>query len=130
MTQPYALIIDDNPANLDVLEQLLAQEGVASVPVLSPHEVANTIDQMPRIDVVFLDLEFPNGSGFNIIELLHSDERLANVPIVAYTVHISELNEVRDAGFHSFLGKPLDIENFPDQLSRILAGEQVWETSQ
>ena len=34
------------------------------------------------------------------------------------------------AGFHSFLGKPLNVEKFPDQLQQILAGEPVWDTGQ
>jgi hypothetical protein len=47
---------------------------------------------------------------------------------VAYTVHVSEINTVYQMGFHSFLGKPLDSDLFPDQLARILRGERVWAT--
>ncbi len=48
------------------------------------------------------------------------------IPIVAYTVHISEINMARQVGFHSFLGKPLDMDSFPHHLSQILSGEGVW----
>ena len=45
-----------------------------------------------------------------------------------YTVHVSEIGVARDLGFHSFLGKPLDVDKFPEQLKRILNDEPVWVT--
>lgn len=130
MPNYLALIIDDNPINLDAMTVLLRREGVHVITLLSPRDLDSTLEQIVNpIDVIFLDLEFPNHDGFEIIHLLHHDERVTGVPIVAYTVHTSELNEARDAGFHSFIGKPLNVERFPEQLRRILNGERVWEVS-
>ena len=53
---------------------------------------------------------------------------VSEVPIVAYTVHMSELDAVYEFGFDGFICKPLDDERFPNQLGRILNGEGVWET--
>lgn len=122
-----ALVIDDNPNNLDVLAALLRREGVTPVTVDTPRDISAALDDNGPVDVVFLDLEFPNYDGLQLIADLQDDPRLAGVPIVAYTVHVSEQNEARDAGFHSFIGKPLSVERFPDQLARILNGERVWE---
>ena len=124
---PVALIVDDNPGNLAALAALLRREAVTSVTLTSPHDIAATLDRIGRVDVLFLDLAFPNLDGLDLIRDLQVDERLHGVPIVAYTVHTSEQNEARDAGFHSFLGKPLNVERFPDQLRRILSGQPVWE---
>ena len=52
---------------------------------------------------------------------------MKDIPVVAYTTHTSHLNSVKQAGFNGMLGKPLDSRQFPDQLTRILAGEAVWE---
>ena len=51
------------------------------------------------------------------------------MPIVAVTAEASveQMNKAREAGFDGFLGKPLDPDRFPDQIRRILNGEQVWE---
>jgi CheY-like chemotaxis protein len=125
--QPIALIVDDNPGNLAALAALLTREAVMPVTLTSPHDIAAMLDQIGRVDVVFLDLKFPNSDGLDLIRDLQADERLHAVPIVAYTVHTSEQNEAREAGFHSFLGKPLNVERFPDQLRRILSGQPVWE---
>lgn len=125
-----ALIIDDNPTNLVVLKQALELEGVTPLLYETPRNIERALGEVGKIDVVFLDLEFPNYNGLELIKELKKDPRLANVPFVAYTVHTSEQNEAHTAGFHSFLGKPLDVDRFPDQLRRILSGEPVWDTGQ
>jgi len=122
-----ALIVDDNPENLDALALLLRKEGFKPTTAQTLKELYAALDSQAKVDVVFLDLEFPNYSGFQVIGTLRRDERLTNTPIVAYSVHTSELNEARDAGFDSFIGKPLMVERFPSQLQRIMAGESIWE---
>ncbi|NDJ75029.1 MAG: response regulator [Chloroflexi bacterium] len=122
-----ALIVDDNPTNLDVLAALLRREGVTPLLAESPRDLPAALEEVERVDVVFLDLEFPNYDGLELIIDLKQDARLRDAPFVAYTVHVSEQNEARNAGFDSFIGKPLNVERFPDQLSRILNGEMVWE---
>jgi CheY-like chemotaxis protein len=76
--------------------------------------------------VIFLDLEMPGIDGYPMLSYLKNDDRFNNVPVVAYTVHMSEMNVARQKGFHSFLGKPLDADLFPEQLAAILRGEHVW----
>jgi two-component system cell cycle response regulator DivK len=125
-----ALVIDDNDMNLAALEQLLKRENVTPYMAASPTDVPAILETVDAIDVVFLDLEFPNYDGLTVINDLKALPKLANAPFVAYTVHISELNEARTAGFHSFIGKPLNVSAFPDQLARILNGERVWDVSQ
>jgi len=129
MTQPHALIIDDNSKNLGVLSRMLAKQGVTCTEMQNPAQLEAFMADTPHIDVAFIDLELPNISGYEILNLLRSDERFDNVPLVAYTVHVSEINTALKEGFHSFLGKPLDATRFPDQLQRILRGEQVWEAA-
>ncbi len=127
MNTSHALIIDDNQLNIDVLVMLLTQQGMTYTAVRSIKEVAALLDNLPPLRVIFLDLEFPNGNGFNLIGSLIAHPAVRNVPIVAYSVHTSELERARQHGFHSFLGKPLNVQRFPDQLARILSGQSVWE---
>jgi CheY-like chemotaxis protein len=48
--------------------------------------------------------------------------------VVALTASVmnEEVEQLRAAGFHSCLAKPIDIDTFPDVLNRILDGESVW----
>ncbi len=127
MGSPHALIVEDNSNNSEVLAILLELQGVASTNVRSTRQVASTIEQLEHVDVIFLDLEFPYGDGFSVFKLLRADPRYNAIPIIAYSVHISQVDKARAAGFQGFLGKPLSIEQFPDQLRRILSGIAVWE---
>jgi two-component system, cell cycle response regulator DivK len=122
-----ALIVDDNKLNLETLAALLKKEAMGIIGILNPHDIFPKLDEVGHVDVIFLDIEFPNQSGFDILRELQTDPRLQGVPIVAYSVHITELQEIRNAGFDGFIGKPLDVSAFPDQLHRILNGESVWE---
>ena len=122
----HALIVDDNVDNVGVLEQLLTLEGVTYTSVHDPAKLEKMISSNANFDVVFLDLEMPNIDGFQMLTRMKLDARFRHVPIVAYTVHVSEINEARNRGFDSFIGKPLDADKFPAQLQRLLKGERVW----
>lgn len=127
MSNPNALIIDDQPANLRVLGKLLEQEQATYIGVTSSVALDSVIEQLPRIDAVFADLELPGEPGYaHLLADLRNHPRLAHVPIIAYTVHISEIDRSRQWGFDGFLGKPLNVSAFPEQWQRILDGEPVW----
>ena len=126
MTPLHALIVDDNVDNSAILAQMLSMEGIQSTRVTEPTKLEGLLPSLPATQVVFLDLEMPKLNGYTLFNNLHSVARFQQVPIVAYTVHVSEINTVRNLGFHSFLAKPLDQDQFPEQLARILKGEHVW----
>ncbi len=120
-------IVDDNPLNVESLALLVRNMGISTVVFDTPDALIESLDTLDHLDVVFLDLEFPNQNGLKAIQWMKRAQPLQDVPFVAYTVHTSEQNEARDAGFHSFLGKPLNVVKFPEQMRRILNGEHVWE---
>ncbi len=122
-----ALIIDDNAKNVDVLARLLAAEGIGSAQVTHPNQLETALEALDSVDVVFLDLELPGLNGYQVLDLLKADPRFRATPIVAYSVHLSEINTAYQQGFDGFLGKPIRFDRFPDQIRRILSGDSVWE---
>lgn len=126
MGEIHALIIDDSATGLDVLKELLHSIGVSATTVQHPSKVDQTITEMERIDVVFLDLEMPHTDGYVMLQKLR-DSLGITAPIIAYTVHTSEIDTAKRLGFDGFLGKPVDIDHFPEQFERIMTGGTVWE---
>lgn len=127
MSQPHALIVEDDSNNMQVLASLLSKEGFTSTEILDSRLVEQALQTIDQVDVVFLDLEMQSLNGYDILEMLKADNHLRSVPVVAYTVHVSEINAAYESGFHSFLAKPLDSDRFPEQVAKILQGERVWE---
>ncbi|HRL12347.1 MAG TPA: response regulator [Aggregatilineales bacterium] len=127
MNERMALIIDDNLLNIEILALLLEQQGIASTAVERSQYVREAVAALARVDLVFLDINMPYLTGYQLLRLLKDDPRLIRVPVVAYTVHLNEQERARAAGFDGFLGKPLSVQRFPDQLRRILQGDSVWE---
>jgi CheY-like chemotaxis protein len=123
----HALIIDDDRNSLSVLSRMLSMEGVSSTTVSAPSKLDHILEDTTPIGVVFLDLEMPESNGYKIFEALKADPRFQNVPIVACTVHSGEMNTTRKLGSHSFIGKPINADRFPDQLRQILSGNPVWQ---
>lgn len=123
-----AMVIDDNTKNRQILAKMLAAEGADTIEVPRPIMLEPMLEEIEGLDVIFLDLEMPGLNGYEVLEIIKANPRFSEVPVVAYTVHVSEITVAHKLGFHSFLGKPLNMEKFPDQLARILAGEHVWET--
>jgi two-component system, cell cycle response regulator DivK len=122
-----ALIIDDNSSAIRVLEQLLIRESMTSLGIQDTHNIRKHLANASVPDVIFLDLEMPFTNGYAVLETIKGDARFKNVPVIAYTTHISHLNDAKRAGFDGFLGKPVDGRVFGSLVERILNGEKVWE---
>src|SRR5687768_16270318 len=100
MTAIHSLIIDDQVANLRVLAKLLEQQGASFTGLTTSIGLEDAIDQTERINVVFVDLELPGeGDFYDAFHVLRIHPRLVDVPIIAYTVHISEIDATRQVGF-------------------------------
>ncbi len=122
-----ALIIDDDQASIAVLNKMLDQMFVQVIAFSDTTRIAEWLPTLDRPDVIFLDLELAGISGYTILKLIQANPKFAGVPTVACTVHTNHMNSGKVAGFHSYLGKPLDSRHFPGQLRRIFSGEPVWE---
>jgi CheY-like chemotaxis protein len=122
-----AVIVEDDTPSADVLTDLLERLGVNYTILFDSSSANSAMRQLGKIDIIFLDLEMPDSTGYQVLTAIQSEPDFAGIPVVAYTSHTSEMSNARKAGFHSFLGKPLRGKVFADLLAKILDNQPVWD---
>jgi two-component system cell cycle response regulator DivK len=123
------LVVEDNVSNFVLIARMLGYLGIHCEWKTSGYEVLEYADTLPRLDLILMDIRLPYEDGYGAQKKIRAAERFKSVPIVAVTAEASmeQMNKAKAAGFDGFLGKPLDADRFPDQIRRIMSGEQVWE---
>jgi two-component system cell cycle response regulator DivK len=123
------LVVEDNVSNFVLIARMLGYMGIHCEWKTSGYEVVEYADTLPRVDLVLMDIRLPYEDGYGALEKVRSSPNLKDTLVVAVTAEASQdqINKARTAGFDGFLGKPLDPDDFPDQIRRILSGESVWE---
>lgn len=129
--QAVVLVVEDNVANFVLIARLLGYMGIHCEWKTSGYEVVEYADNLPKLDLILLDIRLPYEDGYAALRKIRSSASLSATRVVAVTAEASseQMKKARTAGFDGFLGKPLDPDRFPDQVHRILAGDAVWEIS-
>lgn len=123
------LVVEDNVSNFVLIARMLGYLGIHCEWKTSGYEVVEYADTLPHLDLILMDIRLPYEDGYGALRKIRSAEHLKSIPIVAVTAEASDeqMRKARDSGFDGFLGKPLDPDRFPEQIRRILSGDQVWE---
>jgi two-component system, cell cycle response regulator DivK len=123
------LVVEDNVSNFVLIARMLGFLGIHCEWKTSGYEVVEYADTLPKVDLILMDIRLPYEDGYSALRKVRLSPRLKDVPVIAVTAEASmeQMNKARLSGFNGFLGKPLDPDKFPDQIHRILTGEDVWE---
>lgn len=126
----YVLVVEDNVPNFVLIARMLAFMGIQNCEwKTTGWGVVDFAQTMPRVDLVLMDLRLPHEDGYEALEQIRMDAALKDTRVVVVTAQASaeEMKRARSSGFDGFLSKPLDPDKFPDQILRILQGEEIWE---
>jgi putative two-component system response regulator len=104
------LVIDDEPANVALLEDMLADGGYTRVKSVTDSRLAVETCETFEPDLVLLDLMMPHVDGFMILESLRAAAGESFFPIIILTADANESTKLRvlRAGATDFLLKPFD----------------------
>jgi CheY-like chemotaxis protein/anti-sigma regulatory factor (Ser/Thr protein kinase) len=116
------LYVEDNPANLKLVEQLVARRP--SMRLLAAGEATLGIklarEQLP--EVILMDINLPGISGLRALSILRDDPVTQNIPIVAISANAMphDIRKGLEAGFFRYLTKPIKVDEFMIALDEAL----------
>jgi two-component system cell cycle response regulator DivK len=115
------LIVEDNPRNLKLVRDLLDYAGYRTLGV-SNAEDGIELARSRRPDLVLMDVQLPGMDGVEALARLRAEPDAGEVPIVALTAFAMKDDRERflAAGFDEYIEKPLNVREFPEQVSAIL----------
>ena len=126
------LYIEDNPANLKLVEQIIARHpGIRLLTAVSGNsgiEIARTAQPT----VILMDINLPGISGIQALKILREDPATAHIPVVALSANAMprDIEDGLVAGFFRYLTKPIKLNDFMEALNVALdfADKAVVET--
>src|SRR3954469_24660781 len=105
------LIVDDTPANLQVLAGMLKDRGYRVRPVPSGKLALLAAKREPP-DLILLDINMPEMNGYEVCEQLKAEELLAGIPVIFISALTDQLDKVRAfvTGGLDYITKPFQME--------------------
>jgi CheY-like chemotaxis protein len=114
------LIVDDQKANVSLLEQLLGEAGYTRVAAtMNPVEVC-ALHRKDRYDLILLDLQMPGMDGFQVLEGLKTNEADAYTPVIVLTAQPGHKLRALQAGAKDFISKPFDLVEVKTRIRNML----------
>jgi len=112
------LYVEDNPANLTLIEQLIARRP--DMRLLSARD-GNLGIQMARTqhpEVILMDINLPGISGIEALKILRSDPATSQIPVIALSANAMprDIEKGLQAGFFRYLTKPIKVNEFMETL--------------
>jgi DNA-binding response OmpR family regulator len=115
------LVIEDEPGLAEVIAINLQASGYEATVAHDGLQALYLLDRSTP-DVILLDLQLPQVSGFRLIQLLRGREATATVPVIVMTaLSFREAEEVIRAGADAFLTKPFAPEDVVARVAQLLA---------
>src|ERR1019366_4643523 len=121
------LYVEDNPANLMLVEDLIARRP--DIRLLGAKDGNRGIEIAPasRPDVILMDINLPGIGGIKALRILAEDPETAHIPVVALSANAMprDIEKGLEAGFFRYLTKPIKVNEFMDTLDVALKFAKV-----
>ena len=121
------LYVEDNPANLKLVEKIIARYPdmrlLTAINGLDGIEIART----SQPDIILMDINLPGISGIEALKILRQDRLTAHIPVLAISANAMQrdIDKGMDAGFSRYLTKPIKINEFMEALEAVLKVPQT-----
>lgn len=116
------LYVEDNVANLKLVEQLLARRPNVRLLTAGTGTLGVEIARRERPELVLMDINLPGISGVQALKLLLADPLTANIPVLAISANamLGDIRRGLEAGFTGYLTKPINVGEFMEAVDNAL----------
>jgi len=121
-----ALVVEDNEHVLYMLDFILRRAGYEVVAVNNGRDAQATIESIPPVDIIVLDLMLPYISGYQLITNIRDDPEWQHTPIIVVSGKVLEDDIVKalDLGANDYVTKPFRPEELLARMRRIVADHE------
>ncbi|MFA5180266.1 MAG: PAS domain S-box protein [Syntrophales bacterium] len=134
LREKRVLVVDDHPANLDILGHLLRRQGMVITLLSKATDVEATILRAAAegkpFELAIIDIQMPEMDGYETARRIrHLEEKIPPIPLLAYSSSTEGMHwRFHEAGFNAYLRKPVRRKTLIDVLERIIGeGNQAGE---
>ena len=108
------LYVEDNPANLKLVEQVIARHPDIRLLTAVDGNSGIEIARASRPDAILMDINLPGINGYEALKILRSDPATAHIPVIAVSANAMPLDVERglEAGFFRYITKPIKVNEF------------------
>jgi PAS domain S-box-containing protein len=116
------LYVEDNPANLKLIEQLIARRKDMRLLTARDGDLGIQLARDNHPEVILMDINLPGISGIEALRILRADPATAHIPIVALSANAMprDIEKGLQAGFFRYLTKPIKVDEFMQTLDEVL----------
>ena len=125
----YIIMVEDDPNSYLVLKDLVKHAGFKHFYHRgSGAKLIQLVEALPQVDLILLDIGLPGEDGFAVLKRLRGHPQSARAHVAAVTANIMHQTRLRakDAGFDSFISKPIRPDRICDQIRDMLNGKAYW----
>lgn len=121
-----ALVVEDNEHVLYMLDFILRRAGYEVIAVDNGRDAQATIENVPPVDIIVLDLMLPYVSGYQLITNIRDDPEWQHVPIIVVSGKVMEDDIVKalDLGANDYVTKPFRPEELLARMRRIVTDHE------
>jgi DNA-binding response OmpR family regulator len=119
------LIIDDDADIRESVSLAVKEQDYLDIEVTESSDAASGVEQLEKVnpDIIILDLHLPDKTGFEFMDIMHKNKRLAKTEVIMLTVDdtLENVFKAEDKGIdrYHFLGKPFNISDLQALVLRI-----------
>ena len=116
------LYVEDNPANLELVEQLIARRPELHLLTAADGSLGIEFARVYQPEMILMDINLPGISGLEAMKILRADPATAHIPIIALSANAvpRDIERALEAGFFDYLTKPIKVDRFMNALDAAL----------